>query len=150
MQDGLGFGGAFAGLVHSDEDLLLHLIGVDADQVAEVWAGHGVEHDRVVCQCWEHSVLQHGEVVDDHAAMVCACAFVLRRFEVVGVEGLDRQSGRVVLPAGDLVVDGVHLRVYGDFDLCQHAFELVLVARVGFSFRGLELVVLVEPLRSAL
>lgn len=34
LQDGLGFGGAFAGLVDSDEDLLLHLIGVDADQVA--------------------------------------------------------------------------------------------------------------------
>lgn len=34
LQDGLGFGGAFAGLVDSDDDLLLHLIGVDADQVA--------------------------------------------------------------------------------------------------------------------
>ena len=121
IDDGFCFLGAFADLVDGDEYLFFDLVVVDANEVAEVWARHGVEHDGVVRDGGQDCILHDGKVIDDHASMVGASAFVFRGFKFVAVEGTDGEFRSVILAASNFIVDRLHLAVDGNLDLSQHS-----------------------------
>ena len=130
LDDGFGLFGAVAYFIDGNEDLLLCLVVVYADEVAEVGARHGVEHDRVVRDGRKHYVLRYRQVIHDHAAMVGAGSCVSGRLEIVAVERVEREPWSVEFATGYFFIDGFHLAVDCDFNVREHRIKLLLIQSV--------------------